>query len=269
MSEESTLCALPSVRVTRRSTIGWPNRQPRSICARTPFSTLGMNWRGTDAADHLVDELEAGALGQRLHLDVAHGVLPVPAGLLDVPAERLRRPGEGLPQRDHERDLVDVHGVALGQPLQGHLGVRLAHRPEHQLVGLGVVLDPQRRVLGAQPGQRLRQLVLVGLAVRDDRDRQQRLRHRPRPQHPRVVHRRERVAGLGAGEPADRAQVAGDHPVRRGSGPCRTGRRARRSARPRRGRGGRSASPKNAVKCPETCTRLVGHAGCRRRPGPG
>ncbi len=43
------------------------------------------------AADDLVDELEAGAAGQRLDLDVADGVLAVPAGLLDVPAVALGR----------------------------------------------------------------------------------------------------------------------------------------------------------------------------------
>ena len=78
-----------------------------------------------------------------------------------------------------------------------------------------------------EPGQRLRELVLVGLAVRDDRDRQQRLRHRPRPQHPLLLHRRERVAGLGPGQSADRAQVAGDDLVRRALGPAeRVGERA-------------------------------------------
>ena len=45
-SEESTLCALPPIRVTRRSTIGCPCT-PRSSWVRTPFSTLGMNCRGT------------------------------------------------------------------------------------------------------------------------------------------------------------------------------------------------------------------------------
>ena len=47
MSEESTLCALPPVRVTLMSTTGCPSRMPWAICARTPFSTLGMNCRGT------------------------------------------------------------------------------------------------------------------------------------------------------------------------------------------------------------------------------
>ena len=41
-SEESTEWALPSKRVTRRSTTGYPAPMPRSIWVRTPFSTLGM-----------------------------------------------------------------------------------------------------------------------------------------------------------------------------------------------------------------------------------
>ncbi len=43
MSDESTLCALPSHKVTRRSTTGKPAPRPFAICARTPFSTDGMN----------------------------------------------------------------------------------------------------------------------------------------------------------------------------------------------------------------------------------
>ena len=47
MSLLSTEWAFPSVNVTLRSTMGKPARQPRSAWARTPFSTLGMNCRGT------------------------------------------------------------------------------------------------------------------------------------------------------------------------------------------------------------------------------
>ncbi len=32
---------------------------PSCSASRTPFSTAGMNWRGIDAADDVVDELEA------------------------------------------------------------------------------------------------------------------------------------------------------------------------------------------------------------------
>ena len=47
MSEESTEWALPSYSVTRTSTMGYPASTPRCIWVRTPFSTEGMNWRGT------------------------------------------------------------------------------------------------------------------------------------------------------------------------------------------------------------------------------
>ena len=50
---------------------------------------------GHDAAHHPLGELEPGAAGERLDLDLADGVLAVAAGLLHVPAERLAgaRPG--------------------------------------------------------------------------------------------------------------------------------------------------------------------------------
>jgi hypothetical protein len=57
--------------------------------------------------------------------------------------------------------------------------VRLAHRPQHDLVRLGVVLDAQRGVLGGQALQRLAELVLVGLRAGLNRQREQRLGHRP------------------------------------------------------------------------------------------
>jgi hypothetical protein len=50
--------------------------------------------------------------------------------------------------------------------------VRLAHAPQHDLVCLWVLLDAQRRVLGGEPLQPDRQLVLVGLGARLHRDRQ-------------------------------------------------------------------------------------------------
>ena len=103
----------------------------------------------------------------------------------------------------------------LAKRVEHDVGVRLAHAPQHDLVGLGVLLDPQRRVLGRQPLQPDTQLVLVGLRVRLDGDRQQRLGHRPRLEQQRIGLVGQRVAGLGAGQPADRAQVARDHGCRR------------------------------------------------------
>ena len=72
------------------------------------------------------------------------------------------------------------------------------------------MLDAHGRVFGGQPLQRLAELVLVGLGVRDEGDRQQRLGHRPRLHHERVVLVAEGVAGLGARQLGDRADVAGD-----------------------------------------------------------
>ncbi len=175
---------------------------------------------GYGAADHLVHELEATALREGLDLEVAHGVLPVPAGLLHVASVTLGRTAERLPQRDEVRRLVHVHRVALGQPLEHHGRVRLAHAPQHQLVRLGVVLDPDRGVLGGQPRQRGRELVVVGLGPGHDRHGQQGLGHRPRPEHPRVVDGGERVARLRPGEPADGADVAGHHPRHRREEPA-------------------------------------------------
>ena len=86
----------------------------------------------------------------------------------------------------------------------------LAHHPEHDLAGLGVLLDAQARVLGAEATQCCGHLVLVGACEGLDRHRQQRCRHRPRPQYARAVGTGQGVAGLGAGESADRGDVTGD-----------------------------------------------------------
>ena len=211
MSELSTLCDLPSTRVTRRSTTGCPLRTPRSIWAITPFSTLGMNWRGTAPPTTLSTNSKPDAGRQRLDLDVADGVLAVAAGLLDVPAVAPAGAGERLAQRDHQLAGLDVDAVAPAQPVEGHLGVRLAEHPQHDLLGLGVALDPQARVLRGQPGQRRGELVLVGAGAPP--------RSRPGAGGPASTTAsstrgasglRQGVAGLGGGQPAHAADVAGD-----------------------------------------------------------
>jgi len=71
----------------------------------------------------------------------------VAAGLLDVAPVAFRRGAEGLPQRHLDRLGVQLN-AAGAEPVEHDVGVRLAHRPEHQLVGVGVALQPQRRVAG-------------------------------------------------------------------------------------------------------------------------
>ena len=240
MSEESTLCDLPSVRVTRRSTTGWPSADAALHLRAHPLLDAGDELAGYRAADDLVDELEAGPLGQRLDLDVADGELAVAAGLLHVPAVALGRPGEGLAQGDRERHLVDVHAVPRGQPLEQR--PRRAPRPcttapagGSRRCSRSAATGPRRRA-GPSAWESLSSSALLCATIATgssgsgiDQGRSTR----------GLVDRGERVAGLGPGEPADRAQVAGDDARRPGTWRGRRGAPARRSARPRRGRRGR------------------------------
>ena len=115
--------------------------------------------------------------------------------------------------RSGTRSSHRVHrdAVPVGQRVEHNAGMSLAHAPEHDLVCFLVLLDAQCRVFGGQPSQPDRQLVFVGLGVRLNGDRQQRLRHRPGFQHERLGLVRERVAGFGPAQLADRADVARHH----------------------------------------------------------
>ena len=113
-------------------------------------------------ADHLLGELDPGAAVQRLDVDSAHRVLAVSTRLLHQPALHGGRADERLAQRGSQ--LLDLHGHVPGVP-QGaeqlvHVG--RTHRPQHDLVGFGVVLQPHGHVLGDQALQRGRELLLVG-----------------------------------------------------------------------------------------------------------
>ena len=98
---------------------------------------------GDRAADDLVVELEARTLGEGFDLDVADRILAVATGLLHVPSVSLPRTDEGLAERHDQVALLDADAEPGPQPVEGHVGVRLAHRPQHQLAGLGVVLDAE------------------------------------------------------------------------------------------------------------------------------
>ena len=145
------------------------------------------------AADDLVDELEARARRQRLDLDVADGVLAVPAGLLDVPAacpwpcrrtSRAAAPA-AAPCRPRRRS-----GSSAGRAAR-----RRAPRPCTTARAGGsrgcapaAASGPRRRARR----QRLRQLVLVGL----------RLGHGSRPA---AAGRASPTAPSAAGRPCRRA----------------------------------------------------------------
>ena len=81
----------------------------------------------------------------------------------------------------------------------------LAHAPQHELVGLGVVVDAQGRVLGAgrlsaQESLSSSALLCATIATGSSGSGSD------RPQHPGVVDVGQRVPGLRAGEPADRSR---------------------------------------------------------------
>ena len=191
-------------------------RRPSPSAARTPFSTEGMNCRGTAPPTTLSTNSNPRPAGSGSTVDVADGVLPVAAGLLDVAAVALALRRERLPQRHLELDLVDGRAVAAGEPVDDDVGVRLAHAPQHDLVGLGVVLDAQRRVLGgraaAAPGRACPR------------------RPSPAPRSPAGAAARASIHGLSTSgvslservspvsalrQLGDRADVAGDHAVGR------------------------------------------------------
>ena len=146
--------------------MGKPARQPRSSWARTPFSTLGMNCRGTAPPTTLSTNSKPPPRGSGSTVMSQTAYWPWPPLCLTCRPWPVARRDERLPQRHPQRHGLDRHAVALAQPVEQHVDVGLAHRPQHDLVGLGVVLQPHRRVLGDQPLQRAGQLVLVGLGRR-------------------------------------------------------------------------------------------------------
>src|SRR5271156_5658902 len=165
---------------------GHPDIDHRITCVHTLFHlrahALLYTWDELPwhrSADHLIEELESGALRQRLHLDVAHRVLAVSAGLLNVAAMAFGFAAEGFSERDAEFDGVYGYPVPVGQRVEHNTGMGLAHAPEHDLVRFLVLFDPQRRVFRGQAPQPDRQFVFVSLGVRLYSDRQQRLGHRP------------------------------------------------------------------------------------------
>ena len=177
---------------------------------------------GHRAADDPLVEDDPAARRPGLALDDDDGVLPVPPGLLHVPRRDPRRAGEGLHQRYPDRDGGDRDAVPAAQPLEQHLGVRVADAPQQQLPGVGAALEAHGGVFGDQARQRRRQAVVVPARGGLDRHRQLGRGQLPRRHQERVVRGGQRVAGLGAGQPGDRADVAGrarrDQPQQRPQG---------------------------------------------------
>ena len=103
-------------------------------------------------------------------------VLAAAAGLLDIPAFALGRA--------RDRFLVGDLWLAdrrldVELPLQAvddDLEVQLAHASDDDLAGLRIRLHPERRILGHQLAEAHAELFLVGLGLRFDGERDDRLR---------------------------------------------------------------------------------------------
>src|SRR4029453_16685937 len=148
---------------------------------------------GERAAEDLVDELEPGTTRERLDLEVADRVLTVATRLLDVATDALARTSDGLAVRDLGRGRGHLDSELAFHPFYLHVQVGLAHPVHHGLVRLVRALDAERRVLLTQARERGRELVLVALGLRRDREREQRFGHLDGRQRHRVVLGRERV----------------------------------------------------------------------------
>src|SRR6266571_247079 len=148
-----------------------------------------------------VDELVRGSVRgdrQRLQGHDDLGVLPRPTGLLLVRVvDLLHRAPDGLPVGDLRLADVRLDVELAAHPVHQDVQVQLAHAGDDRLTGLLVVADAEGRVLFGEALDRGTQLLLVGLALRLDRHRDDRLREGHRLQDHRMCRIAEGVAGGG------------------------------------------------------------------------
>ena len=109
---------------------------------------------------------------------------PGAAGLLLVPVVAVGARGDGLAEGDRRRPGVEVELVLCGHLLQHCFQVHLAETAHHRLVRLRVVLDAEAGILGDDPVQHVRDLLLVAVLLRLHREAE----HRGRQLERRGVH---------------------------------------------------------------------------------
>ena len=141
-----------------------------------PFSTAGMNCRGIDSAEDLVDQLELAAARQRLETDLAVAELAVSAGLFLVAAVGFHALRNGFAIRNARRLEQHFDAEAALQLRDRDLDVHLSLAGEQQLVGLRIALVLDGRILFLEPMHRRADLVFIAAALRLDRVGEHRLR---------------------------------------------------------------------------------------------
>src|SRR5262245_1496782 len=173
----------------------------RDVLARHPAAT--------DGVDELVAAVGTVATGR---LDVEDDLREL-AGATGLLLVRVAEPGDRLLDRLAVGDLgladVGLDAELALHPVDQHLEVELAHARDDGLAGLLVGTDRERRVLVGQPLDRRTQLVLVALALRLDRDVDDRSREGHRLEDDRVALVAQRLAGGGVLEAHHRDDLAG------------------------------------------------------------
>ena len=122
--------------------------------ATTPFSTAGMYWFGTTPPLTSSSELEALAARQRLEPQVHLAELAAPAGLLLVPVLALRLALDGLAVGHVRLGQHHLDAEALLQAVDHDLELQVAHAVHQRLLGAGLVVAAERRVLLVQARER-------------------------------------------------------------------------------------------------------------------
>ena len=111
-----------------------------------PRSTEGIQLRGNRAAENVVDELDAFAAFDGLHLDAAHAELAVTAGLLFVFAFGVGFAANGFAIRNFGRLEREVDVIALVQLGDDDFDVLLAGAGEQEFLGLRIARETERGV---------------------------------------------------------------------------------------------------------------------------
>ena len=182
---------------------------PRVSASLIPSSTGLMNSRGIEPPLVSFSKTypEPGSPGKEVDLDVA--VLAAAAGLLGVLHLAIGRTRQRflvghLRTADRRLDAE----LAL-EAVDDDLEVQLAHAGDDDFAGLLVGLDPERRVFGHQLLHARAELFLVGLGLRLDGERDDRLREVHRLEDDRLLLVAHRVAGRDGLEADGRGDVAG------------------------------------------------------------
>src|SRR3954447_4585084 len=163
-----------------------------------------------DGVDELVPALTTGLDAGRLDVDDHARELTGSTGLLLVRVvDLLDLLLDGLAVGDLRLADVRLDPELALHPVDQHLEVQLAHAGDDGLAGVLVGPDLEGRVLLGEPLDRDAQLLLVGLRLGLDGDRDDRGRELHRLQHDRVARVGQRLTGGGVLQTHHRDDVAG------------------------------------------------------------